>query len=143
MAYGSVKVDQIIGTNKTVAVDNLTATNVAQTFTKAQRGTQTSVSSTSGVVTLDLATSNNFEITLAEGTQFANPSNQTAGQSGVIVIKQAAATTYSLTWGGNWKFVGGSANAPNATQTAGAVDVIAYYVESSGFIIAKELSNIS
>lgn len=36
MAYGSVKVDSIVSSTQTVSVDDLAATNAAQTFTAAQ-----------------------------------------------------------------------------------------------------------
>lgn len=158
MPYGTVKVDQITTSNKTVTVDNLLDTNdlgssvqaydadtaktdVAQSFTAAQRGTPVALSSSSGVVTPNFANANNFSLTLTEGTQIANPTNLTAGQSGVITITQSAGTPYSLTWGSYWNFAGGTAL--NATQTASAVDVMAYYVESGTRITVAAVANSS
>lgn len=110
-------------------------TDVVQSFTAAQRGT--SVTLTSGAtVTPDFADGNNFDLTLGVNATLANPTNQTAGQSGVIVITNGA---YTLAFGSYWKFPGGTA--PTITQSA--VSVIAYYVESATRITAQAILNVS
>lgn len=110
-------------------------TDVVQSFTAAQRGT--SVTLTSGAtVTPDFAAGNNFDLTLGVNATLANPTNQTAGQSGVIVITNGA---YTLAFGSYWKFPGGTA--PTITQSA--VSVIAYYVESATRITAQAILNVS
>ena len=139
MAYGSVKVDSIVTTTKTVTVDDLPSTGTNQTFTKAQRGAVVALTSAS-TVTADFAAGNNFSITLGHAVTFANPSNLVAGQSGCIVITQSSGTLRSLSWGNKWKFVGGSA--PDATQSASAVDILSYFVESSSRISATLLSDV-
>jgi hypothetical protein len=105
----------------------------AQTFTAAQRGSVTTLSDSAGSsVAINFAAANNFELTLtgsASNTRsLANPSNVTAGQSGVITIVQSANGSNLLTYGSNWDFSG--AAIPLST-TANAVDTIAYYVISA------------
>lgn len=107
----------------------------AQTFTAAQRGS--SVTLTSGAtITPDFAAGNNFDLSLGINATLANPTNLTAGQSGVIVITNGA---YTLAYGSYWKFAGGTA----PTITTSAVSVIAYYVESATRITAQAILNVS
>ena len=125
----------------TGAITNIAATNAAQSYTAAQRGTVSALGTVSaGTTTLDLATANNFSLTLPAGgsVTLGNPSNQTAGQSGVITITQNGTTAATVPYGGNWKFQGG---APTVSTTLSSVNVIAYYVESASRITAQLLTN--
>lgn len=105
-------------------------------------GTVSALGNQSGTITLDLATANNYSMTLnANSTNtLANPSNQTAGQSGAIVITQDGTGSRTLAYGSNWKFPGGTA--PTLTTAANAVDVLAYYVESASRITARLISDV-
>ena len=123
----------------TASLANNAETNQTQTFTAAQRGSISALSG-AGTVTPNFALGNNFSITLSGATTFDNPSNLVAGQSGCIVITQSSGSPYSLSWGSYWKFAGGVA--PDATQTASAVDTLAYFVESSTRITARLLSDV-
>jgi hypothetical protein len=114
-------------------------TNVNQSFTKAQRGTP--VALTDGTtITPDFSAGNYYSVTLGGNRTLANPTNQTAGQSGTIVITQDGTGSRTLAYGSYWKFPGGTA--PTLTTTASAVDVLVYYVESSTRITAKLLSDV-
>lgn len=115
-------------------------TDVAQTFTAGQRGEVTALTSAS-TVTIDMADSNNFSLTLGHSVTLANPTNLTAGQSGAVVITQASSGgPYTVSYGSNWKFPGGTV--PTKTTTASSVCVIAYYVESSTRITAQMLNDV-
>lgn len=105
-------------------------TDTAQSFTKAQRGTP--VALTDGTVAVDLSLGNNFTLTLAENSTLSAPTNATAGQSGVIVVTQDSTGGYTLAYNAAYKFAGGTV--PTVTATAGAVSVLAYFVESSSRI---------
>jgi hypothetical protein len=152
MAFGTVKVDSITTSTKTVTVDNLTEnglvaaaigttvqafdadtakTDTAQTFTAAQRGTIT-VLTPAATVTPDFSVSNNFSLTLGQGTLIDNPSSLTAGQSGSIFLVQGS-TGYAATWGSYWDFAGGTAPTLSA---ATKVDRIDYIVRSATSIHA-------
>lgn len=91
-------------------------------------------------VTPDFDLSNNFSVTLGGNRTLANPSNLTAGQSGVIVITQDGTGSRTLAYGSYWKFANGTA--PSLTTTASAVDVLAYYVESSSRITARLIGDV-
>jgi len=168
MAFGTVKVDSITTSTKTVTVDNLTEnglvaadiagkantsdigstiqahdddtakTDVAQTFTAAQRGTITELSGTS--FTLELSASNNFKLS-PSGTFTVTLSSLTAdakGQTGSIFIVYTG--TESGSFDANMKFVGGAAGI-TLTSTAGAVDRIDYIVMNSTTVTCNVTAN--
>ena len=108
-------------------------TDVAQTFSAAQRGTITTLTD-GATVTPDFATSNNYTLTLGGNQTIANPTNLTAGQSGSIFLVQDGTGSRTAAWGSYWDFAGGTA--PTLTTTASAVDRIDYVVRSSTSIHA-------
>jgi len=91
-------------------------------------------------VAVDLSLSNNYSLTLGGSRTLGAPTNQTAGQSGVIVITQDGTGSRTLAYNTVWKFPGGTA--PTLTTTASAVDVIAFYVESATRITARLVSDV-
>ena len=119
---------------------SIAVTNAAQTFTAAQRGTITTLTD-GATVTPDFAITNNYKLELGGNRTLANPTNLTAGQSGVIVISQDSTGSRTLAFGGYWKFAGGTA--PTLTTTASASDVIVYFVDSATRITAQVLLNVS
>tara|TARA_B100000401_G_scaffold113084_1_gene73834 strand:+ start:4161 stop:6311 length:2151 start_codon:yes stop_codon:yes gene_type:complete len=108
-------------------------TDVAQTFTAAQRGTITTLTD-GATVTPDFAASNNYTLTLGGNRTIANPTNLTAGQSGSIFLVQDGTGSRTAAWGSYWDFAGGTA--PTLTTTASAVDRVDYVVRSSTSIHA-------
>lgn len=153
MAFGTVKVDSITSSTQTLTVDNLlesgdigstvqgydadtAKTDTAQTFTAAQRGTVTTLTD-GATITPDFAASNNFTVTLAgTGRTLANPTNITAGQSGVIAINQDATGSRTITtYGSYFKFAGGTA--PTLSTGANDLDILSYYCVSSTVIVAS------
>jgi len=133
MAFGTVKVDSITSSTQTLTVDNLAATDVAQTFTAGQRGEITTLTSGS-TVTPDFADSNNFTLTLGTNVTLANPSNLTAGQSGSIFLVQDSTGSRTISFGSYWDFAGGTA--PSLTGTASSVDRLDYIVRTTTSIHA-------
>ncbi|MBS7699154.1 MULTISPECIES: hypothetical protein [unclassified Chelatococcus] len=75
----------------------------------------------------------NFSVTLGGNRTLANPTNQAAGKSGMIIVKQDGTGSRTLSFGSNWIFAGG---APSLSTAANAVDFISYFVEASGTIRA-------
>ena len=114
-------------------------TDVAQTYTAGQRGEITTLTD-AATIAVDFADSNNFSVTLGGGRTLGNPSNQTAGQAGTIVVTQDGTGSRTMAFGSNWKFPGGTA--PTLTTAASSVDVIAYYVESATRITARLISDV-
>ena len=114
--------------------------DTATTWTAGQRGEITAL--TSGTtITIDMADSNHFSVTLAHNATFANPSNDTAGQTGSIFITQDGTGSRTASWGTDWEFAGGTA--PTLTTTAAAVDRVDYVVRSSTSIQAVATLNLS
>ena len=115
-------------------------TDVAQSFTAAQRGAITALTD-GATITPDFALSNNFSVTLEGNRTMANPSNLVAGQSGSIFITQDGTGSRTLAWGSYWDFAAGVA--PTLTTTAGAVDRVDYVVRTTGSIHAVFTGNYS
>ena len=114
---------------------------VAQSFTKAQRGTPVALTD-AATIAVDLSLGNNFSVTLGGNRILGDPTNVTAGQSGVIVVTQDGTGSRTLSYEGTkYKFAGGTA--PTLTTTASAVDVLAYYAESASRITVTSLLNVS
>lgn len=124
----------------TLTVGSLVArTDTVQTFTAAQRGGITTLTD-GATITPDFAVTNHFQVTLAGNRTLANPSNQTAGQSGAIRIVQDGTGSRTLAYGSNWKFPNGTA--PVLTTTANAVDILVYFVESASRITARLIGDV-
>jgi hypothetical protein len=114
--------------------------STAQSFTAGQRGSVSALTD-GATITPNFNTANNFSLTIGGNRTLANPTNLTAGQSGVIVITQDATGGRTLAFGSYWDFSGGTA--PTLTTAASAVDVLVYYVNSTTSITASLISNIS
>ena len=115
-------------------------TDVAQSFTAAQRGTISTLTD-GATITPDFATANNFTVTLAGNRTIANPTNLTAGQSGSIFIVQDGTGSRTASWGSYWDFAAGAA--PTLTTDANAVDRVDYVVRSSTSIHTVFTGNYS
>ena len=91
-------------------------------------------------IAVDMSVGNNFSVTLGGNRTLGNPTNLTAGQSGVIFIAQDGTGSRTLAYSSYWDFP--SQTAPTLTTTANAVDVLVYTVRSSTSIAAQLLTNI-
>lgn len=135
-----------IATTAYVQGESFAKTNVAQSFTKGQRGTPVALTDASSVA-VDLSLGNNFTLlcTSSVGATrgLANPTNAVAGQTGLITVTQASGGSNALTFASNYKFAGGSGSAPSLTTTGNAVDLLPYSVKSSTeIVIGKPLSDV-
>ena len=87
------------------------------------------LSNASTTVALDLSVGNNFTLTMNNNMTLSNPTNETVGQCGFIILRQDATGTREISFGSEYKFIGGSA--PNlASRTANQVDRLDYVVVS-------------
>ena len=128
-----------INSSAAIALSKI-AKDTTATWTAAQRGEITALTSAT-TITIDMADSNHFSVTLAHNATFANPSNDTAGQTGSIFITQDGTGSRTASWGTDWEFAGGTA--PTLTTTAAAVDRIDYVVRSATSIQAVATLNLS
>ena len=129
-----VESSALVSTQAVVDPDTA-VTDTAQTFTAAQRGSVTTLTD-GATITPDFAASNNFTLTLAgTGRTLANPTNVTAGQSGVIAINQDGTGSRTITsYGSYFKFAKGTA--PDLSSGANDLDILSYYCVSSTVIVA-------
>lgn len=91
-------------------------------------------------IAVDLSTGVNFSVTLGGNRTLGNPTNTKNGQSGLIYLTQDGTGSRTLTFSSNWKFANG--NAPTLTTTAAAVDILAYQVQGSSFIVGSFLKDV-
>ena len=127
-----------MSTLKVDAVDPTTTGNIIAVG--ATKGNITALTS-SASITIDMADSNNFSVTLAHNAAFNNPSNISAGHCGSIFITQDGTGSRPASWGSHWDFIGGTA--PTLTTTAAAIDRIDYVSVDSTNIQAIATLNYS
>jgi len=130
----------IIGTDVQAYDADTAKTDVAQSYTAAQRGSISALTDGS-TITPDFALANNYSVTLGGNRTLANPTNLTAGQSGSIFITQDGTGSRTLAYGSYYDFAGGTA--PTLSTTAAAVDRIDYVVRTTGSIHCVFTANYS
>ena len=92
-------------------------------------------------ITMNLAQTNNFSVTLGGNRVLANVTNSTPGQSGFIVVRQDGTGSRTLSYGTGWRFPSNSA--PTLTTTANAVDLIVYTATTTSNVIAQALLSVT
>lgn len=106
--------------------------DVAQTWTATQVG-NTQTASVTGSTTLDFSLYQNFILTMTGAVTLDNPTTETVGQSGFIVLIQDATGGRTISLGSEYKTA--SAEGLLLSQPANAVDVVPYVVNASGSIL--------
>jgi hypothetical protein len=86
-------------------------------------------------IAVDMSTFINAVVTLGGNRAMGNPTNEKPGQTGVIRIVQDGTGSRALTFGTDWEFAGGTV--PTLTTTAGATDLLFYYVIATDRIFAN------
>lgn len=109
--------------------DSLAMVGSNQTFTKAQRGSITAITSTASSVAVDMALNNHFSHTLDVNSTLANPSNVVAGQSGSMFFTQAATGGFTLALATNYVTTG--AGGVTLSTASGSVDRVDYIAETT------------
>jgi hypothetical protein len=94
-------------------------------------------STATGSVAIDFATGDNHHLTLTGNVTSLTASNETSGQSGVIIFTQDATggRTVSLSSSDYETAGGGGSPAITLSSAASAVDVVPYYVRASGSVV--------
>ena len=80
-------------------------------------------------ITIDFGLANHFSITMAHNIAFGNPTTESVGQSGTIVLTQDATGSRTASWGSQFLWPGGTA--PTLSTGANAVDRIDYFVAAA------------
>ena len=128
------------GLNTLVFDNGGTSGGNGRVTTKGTIGEVSAISYAS-TITLDFRTANNFSMTLTGNVTLANPSNISAGQSGVLFITQDSNGSRTAAFGSYWDFSDGTA--PTLSTGADAVDMIAWIARSSTKISAQFVGNFS
>ncbi len=108
--------------NSTVAVLDL-----AQTYTKAQRGVFTTLTDAS-TVAVDMSLSNNFNLTLGGNRTLGVPTNMVAGQSGTISVRQDITGSRTLAY--TWPYMFPLGSAPVLSTGKLVLDQLYYNINS-------------
>ena len=107
--------------------------DVNNTFTAAQRVSTDTDTSNTGSVTLDFDTNQNFVLTFTGNVTFANPTTESVGQSGFIVIIQDGTGSRTLSLGTDYETAGGAGI--TLSTAANARDIVPYVVSATGSIL--------
>jgi hypothetical protein len=92
-------------------------------------------------IAVDLSEGINFTTTMNGNRTLGAPSNAKPGQSGVIEIRQDGTGGRTLAFASAWVFPGGAD--PTLSTAAGARDVLAYTVLSSGVVLGSLLKGVA
>jgi hypothetical protein len=105
----------------------LTETTNGQVVTGGVRGAITTLTD-AATIAVDLDDNCHYKVTLGGNRTLGNPTNAVEGQTGFIEVIQDSTGSRTLSFGSNYRFVGGSA--PTLTTAASSKDVLAYAVLS-------------
>ena len=108
-------------------VDTSIAIITDATFAGQVVGTPVTLTDATSIA-LDLATGNNFTVTLAGNRTLENPTNAVAGQTGQIYVIQDGTGSRTLAFGSNYKFHNGTAI--TISTSTSSVDLLVFNVRS-------------
>ncbi len=98
----------------------------------AVAGTLTDTSNT-GNITLDFGTYQNFVLTLTGNVTLDNPTTETLGQTGFLVLIQDATGSRTVSLGSQYLTAGGSGL--TLSTAANAIDIVPYVVQATDKIL--------
>ena len=104
-----------------------TETTNGQVVTGGVRGAITTLTD-AATIAVDMDDNVHFLVTLGGNRALGNPTNVVEGQTGFIEVRQDSSGSRTLSFGSNYRFVGGTV--PTVTATASAVTILAYAVMS-------------
>ena len=119
--------DLVIGLGS--ALGTTPAISIAETLKTSFGGGavgKTSTANATGSTTLDYDANQNFVLTFTGNVTLANPSTESVGQSGIIVIIQDGTGSRTLSVGTDYEFPAGTA--PTISTAANTTDIIPYCV---------------
>ena len=129
-AYGIAFV-ATAGTSVTLPTSGtISALSGVNTWTAAQIGSVSALTTSSGSIAVNLATANNYSIAMTANATLSNPTNMAAGQTGQIAITQNASTAYTLAYASYW-IEATSGVAPSLSTTLSAQNILSYFVFDS------------
>ena len=118
-----------LGTTPVISIDE----NLVSTFGGAAVGATLTDTSNTGNITLDFNAYQNFDLTFTGNVTLDNPTTESVGQSGFIVIIQDGTGSRTLSLGTDYETAG--SGGITLSTAASARDIIPYAVSASGSII--------
>jgi len=94
---------------------------------------KTSTANATGSTTLDFDANSNFILTFTGNVTLANPSTESVGQSGIIVIIQDGTGSRTIATGTDYEWPAGTE--PAISTAANSVDILPYFVDASNSIL--------
>ena len=94
-----------------------------------------------GTIAVDFNDTNNYTCILDVASTLANPTNQTAGQSGIFEFKQDATGGRTLAFGTDYEGLDGAL--PSIATGGGEVTMLSYYVRASTSVVLSMVENVS
>jgi predicted secreted protein len=98
-------------------------------YTQQQRITQANLSISSGVVSWNLNTHQAAQITLTQNVTVNNPTNQQAGGTYTMLVRQDGTGSRTITWGNAYTWQNNSQ--PVLTSASSAVDLLVFYSDGT------------
>jgi len=117
-----------LGTTPAISITEALKTQ----FGGAAVGKTLTDTSNTGSITLDFDASQNFVLTFTGNVTLANPSTESVGQTGIIVIIQDGTGSRTLSIGTDYEFPAGTA--PTISTAANTTDIIPYCVVAANRI---------
>ena len=118
-----------LGTTPVISIDE----NLVSTFGGAAVGATLTDTTNTGNITLDFNAYQNFVLTFTGNVTLDNPTTESVGQSGFIVIIQDGTGSRTLSLGTDYETAG--SGGITLSTTASARDMIPYAVSATGSII--------
>ena len=94
---------------------------------------KTSTANATGNVTLDFDANSNFILTFTGNVTLDNPSTESVGQSGIIVIIQDGTGSRTIATGTDYEWPAGTE--PAISTAANSVDILPYFVDASNSVL--------
>ena len=126
--------DLVIGLGS--ALGTTPAISIAETLKTSFGGAavgKTSTANATGNVTLDFDANSNFILTFTGNVTLDNPSTESVGQSGIIVIIQDGTGSRTIATGTDYEWPAGTE--PAISTAANSVDILPYFVDASNSIL--------
>jgi hypothetical protein len=98
-------------------------------YTQQQRITQANLTVSSGSVAWNLNTNQTAQITLNQNVTFSNPTNQLAGGTYTVLVKQDGTGGRTITFGNAYLWQNGVA--PTLTSAGDSVDLLVFYSDGT------------
>lgn len=121
------------GTPKRSTVANLRSVNKGSVneYTKSQNFDATTLTD-GATINWDAESNQVCSVTLAGNRTLANPTNTKDGATYIVIVKQDATGSRTLSYGSNYKWPGGTA--PTLTTDANAVDVLTFVCDGTDML---------